>query len=149
MKKLDNKGFTLVELIAVIVLLSLITSIGVTSMNAVILRSKEENYELLVENIRNSVETYYHECKYNLNDLNRGFCGSGTPYVSPKTTLTLGELVVGGFITSNSVGVRDLKLYNPIDNVDISNCKINYSYNNGKITITKVSSSNSSCPDGY
>ena len=64
MKCLKNtKGFTLVELIATIVLLSLVMGIGAFSITQIIKSAKEKDYKLLIENINNAAELYYQECK--------------------------------------------------------------------------------------
>ena len=44
MKKLDNKGFTLVELIATIIVLSIVLGIGAYSMIGLIENSREKDY---------------------------------------------------------------------------------------------------------
>ena len=48
---MNNKGFTLVELIATIVVLALVMGLASYSIVGIIKRSKEKNYELLVTNI--------------------------------------------------------------------------------------------------
>ena len=52
MKKIDNSGFTLIELIATIVLLVIVMSIGVFSFSAIIKNAKEKNYSLLIKEIK-------------------------------------------------------------------------------------------------
>ena len=64
MKKLNRKGFTLIELIAVIVLLSIVSVIGSYTVSSIITNSENKNYELLIKNIFTGVESYYQECKY-------------------------------------------------------------------------------------
>ena len=53
-----KKGFTLVELIVVIVLLSLITIFTFPSINKTIQNRKEEMYNIQVNNIKASAENY-------------------------------------------------------------------------------------------
>ena len=64
MSKLNNKGFTLIELLATVILLSIVVGIAGYSITAVIEKSKEKDYQLLVKEIKNSVELYYQECRY-------------------------------------------------------------------------------------
>lgn len=62
--KVNNKGFTLIELIATIVILALVMTIGSFSITAIIKNSKEKEYSLLLKEINNAVEIYYQECRY-------------------------------------------------------------------------------------
>ena len=48
MKKLDNKGFTLVEVIAVVVILSVLSLLIVPSISGLLNRSKENSYSDLI-----------------------------------------------------------------------------------------------------
>ena len=117
MGKLNNKGFTLVEVIAVVVLLSLIVGIAGYSITAIIKNSKEKDYQLLVKEIKNSVELYYQECNFVDNNCN--------------SNITLGFLVNSGFLKGNNVGDDDKStIMNPNNNVNISQCSIKYSYKN-------------------
>ena len=65
--KMNNGGFTLVELLATIVLLALVIGIASYSINAIIKNSQEKNYQLLINNIYDATEVYYQECKYTNN----------------------------------------------------------------------------------
>ncbi len=62
--KMNNGGFTLVELLATIVLLALVIGIASYSINAIIKNSQEKNYQLLINNIYDATEVYYQECKF-------------------------------------------------------------------------------------
>ena len=59
MKK-NNKGFTLVEIIAVIGLLVLISSITIPSIIKMNNKNKEKNYNRIVDTIITAAENYYH-----------------------------------------------------------------------------------------
>ena len=126
MKKLGNKGFTLVELMATIVLLSIIAGIASYSITTIISNSKEKNYQLLIKEIKNAVELYYQDCKFINNDCD--------------DQITLGYLVNNGYLKGNSVDSNNRSfLVNPNTEVNISNCSIKYSYNNGNIIVEAVS----------
>lgn len=149
MNKLNKKGFTLVELIATIVLLALVMGIGSYAITNVIKSSKEKDYELLITNIKSGVEAYYQECKYS----DGGYVDcpliDGEGYYSIK----LGALVEYGYLKGNSTissGVNKDKftLVNPSDNADISECLIKYKYDSGKMKII-TSSTGDSCPTSY
>lgn len=132
---MNDKGFTLVELMATIVLLAIIMGIGGYAITAVIKNSKEKDYSLLIENINSAVELYYQECKYVNND-----CDS---------KITLGFLVSNGYLKGNATATNDkMILVNPSDGVDISHCVITYSYVDGDLVITAVNPTGS-CPKSY
>lgn len=135
MKKIDNKGFTLVELIATIVLLSLVMGIGAFAITKIINNAKEKDYQLLIENINNAVELYYQECKF-VDD-------------NCQTPITLGFLVNNGYLKGNSkitegTDKDKMTIVNPNNDKNISDCWIKYEYKNGKIVISAITSEN--CP---
>ena len=82
-----KKGFTLVELIVVIVLLSLISIFTFPSINKVINERKEKLYNIQIENIKASAESYIN--KNNLFSTN------------DKVIVTLCELKQSGFTDEN------------------------------------------------
>lgn len=78
----DNKGFTLVELLAVIVILAIIMIIAAPSMTKEIARNEAENKNILNQKIENAAHIYaakyfvsdlvnknYENIKFTLNDL--------------------------------------------------------------------------------
>ena len=144
---MNNKGFTLVELIITIVLLSVVLSIGAYSIISIVKDSKKSNYETVIKSIKSAVETYAIECKYNDSEDDIIDCSDNQ--------VTLGELVRYGYLTGNSKyenkeNANDPRngtyiIVNPKDNVTIDNCTISFNNNNGKITITAVNPTGS-CP---
>ena len=137
MKKLNNNGFTLIELIVTIVLLVLVVSISSYSITEVIKRAKEEDYKLLIENINSAVHEYYIECKYGNDD------------ITCQNEITLKYLVDNGYLKGNSTDSDDkFTLVNPKDNKNISSCNIKYTYSDGKISVVAVNPTGS-CPTSY
>lgn len=63
----DNKGFTLVELLAVIVILAIIMIIAAPSMTKEIARNEAENKNILNQKIENAAHLYV--AKYHVSDL--------------------------------------------------------------------------------
>lgn len=131
MNSLNNKGFTLIELIATIILLALVMGVGSYSIIAIINNTKENNYKNLIKEIKNAVEVYYQECRFVNNN-----CDS-------DSIITLGYLVTNGYLKGNNDN-DIMKLVNPRDNVNITNCQIKFTYS-GKINIEDKSGSGS-CP---
>jgi len=152
MKRLNNKGFTLVELIATIVLLALVMGIGSYSITKIIENSKKKDYNLLIENINNAIEDYYIECKYDNGDDSTIECpGLSGGYYS----VSLNTLVKYGFLTGNEKNASDeYTLINPIikeeEKKNISDCIIKYKYENGKMVVQSGGqNTHGSCPSSY
>lgn len=135
----NNKGFTLVELIATIVVLSLVMSIGTYSIITIINKSNEKDYQLFIENIKDGAESYYNECRYMNQDMD--ICNS-------DYTVSLGDLVDYGFVKGNS---KDNKGYdtlvNPKDKELVTSCRIKVSYNK-EIVVEDITGSGN-CPNSY
>lgn len=66
MKKLNKKGFTLVELLAVVVILLAISVIAVSSISAAIERNKEKENEAKINVILSYARLYYDDHKNSL-----------------------------------------------------------------------------------
>ena len=62
---MNNKGFTLVELVATIALLAVISVISFVSINTVVSNSKISNCEKLVQSIKTATKEYVSENRYN------------------------------------------------------------------------------------
>ena len=136
MEKLNKKGFTLVELIATIVVLALVVSISAYAITNIINSAKEKNYDLLIKNIKDASETYYQECKYS--------------DITCNDTVTLQYLVDYGYLKGNGTKDNKMVIVNPKDNINIGECSIAIKYENGKLTITKEKKTNNgSCPEEY
>lgn len=146
MRKINNKGFTLVELIATIVVLTLVIGIASYSITAIINNAKEKDYELLVENIKNGVEEYYIECRYANNSSIT--CPEVVEYNGYDSyEIKLGDLVKYGYLKGNTDNEASFILINPKDNVNISECEIRYIYDDGDFSFDYDNSTNASCPE--
>lgn len=64
--KVNNKGFTLVELLATIVILSILMAIMIPSVNYLIEKSKKDNYDNLKSSIIVAAKVYMSENRYNI-----------------------------------------------------------------------------------
>ena len=100
---MNRKGLTLIELLAVIILIALIAVLIVPNILDTMTKSKEASYQLLVKNIVTSAKTYYEECEYG--DLsNRTKYGSYACQINNNTiTTTLGTLANTGMLTVSDV----------------------------------------------
>ena len=148
MKKINNKGFTLVELIATVVILSLVITIGATSITGIINNSKEKDYELLVKEIKNATEEFYIECNFASNDSIAHECPNKS--ADGYYHVNLIQLVSTGFLKGNSTDANDkFIIINPLDNEKITDCEIRYKYQNGTMIVESYHSPTGSCPTSY
>ena len=69
---MNNKGFTLVELIATIALLAIISVISFVSINAVVDKSKISECEALVTNIKSAASGYVSDNRYKVKNAGDG-----------------------------------------------------------------------------
>ena len=78
MKKLNDKGFTLVELLAVLVILIAITGIAIPTISSSLERTKdkqnEARYKILESAAEQYVTDYKNDVYINLNNLGRNSC---------------------------------------------------------------------------
>ena len=132
----NNKGFTLIELIATLIILALVMSIGAYSVINVINAAKRENYNLLIKNIKDAAQAYYQECRY------------GDITCNSDGNTSLGNLVNYGFLKGNSTDNDNFKLINPNTEESISECVIKITSDNGVINVIAVDPTGS-CPTSY
>ena len=66
MKKLNNKGFTLIEVLAVIVILGVLATITVPTVSNVIKQNEENSYKNLQKSIIAAAKIYISDNKYNI-----------------------------------------------------------------------------------
>ena len=83
------KGFTLVELLAVIVILSLLLLLAVTTVSSQFKNSKDELYDTQLNNVKLAAEMWGSDNKVKLNS------------ISDCVTLTLGYLKDEGYVDAN------------------------------------------------
>lgn len=147
MKKLGNKGFSLVELLATIIILSLVVGIAGYSVTTIMKKSKEKDYQILVNEIKDAIELYYQECKYS-----SGIgisCPESVDFMGNDSySITLNVLVEYGYLKANGTDSNgDSILVNPIDKEYIGDCSLQYMYSNGKIVYGDDYEFGSSCPE--
>lgn len=62
--KLNNRGFTLVEVLAIIVILGIIAGIAAPNVLSTINNSKEKSYDIMIKNIVTASKSLYQEVEY-------------------------------------------------------------------------------------
>ncbi len=103
---MNKKGFTLVELMAVIVIISIIALVGVTSITGVRKQMDKKLFEEKLTSAIASAEKWGDDNKDKLKFFN----------VSPKKILTLGELVANGYYESEEAVNYNLYNYTKCSN---------------------------------
>ena len=118
MKRNNRNGFTLVEVIVVIVIISLISTFVFTRIANIDVKSKEKLYEGRVETILAVSKKYGSD---NIDMLN-----------SKCTVVTVNDLLSQGYITEDIESDGDF--LNPLDNSSMKDTEICVSYNRGKVS---------------
>ena len=135
MKKLGSKGFTLVELLATLVILSIVMGIGGLTITNIINKSKEKEYKLLIKEVKNAINEYYIECMDPPKDSD-GNNIIGCPLKdNGYYSIRLGDLVEFGYLSGETNG-----LYNPMNDYEISECQIKYKVINGGVIVEAITS---------
>lgn len=135
--KLNNKGFTLVEVLAVVVILSVLVAIMVPSVNQLINKNKENNYEQLENSIIQSAKIYLSDNRYNIN-IER-ICTSSTEEINVSSIngveinnkLPIKLLVEGNDLSTTTDDAGNKIIINPKDNnqiLDLTNSYVLIKY---------------------
>ena len=109
---MNNKGFTLIEMLLTITMIALIVVVVSFSINSTLSISKEKSYNILKNNIINMTNMYIMECE--ANTIN---CSNDYVWNDNKTSFYANKLVLRGYSSQE-------ELINPINEKDISNCLI-------------------------
>ena len=121
MMKLNYKGFTLVELLAVIAIMGMLAVIMVPTISGVIEENKKNNSANLKNSIKSSARAYISDNRYEIklddsscaNDI-RNITFIGNDYID-ESKITVELLVNKGYLKSNSGEIIDPKTNKSID----------------------------------
>ena len=121
---MNNKGFTLIELIVTIALLAIILTISFVSITAVINSNKEEQCNNLVNSIKSASEEYVSDNRYNSEFIKS---------VRNKIITIYGSVLVNNNYLNGSI-------VNPFNNkeIDASSIKLTITLNND-YTVSSIS----------
>ena len=104
---MNNKGFTLIEVLLTITILSLILIMIISISGNTLSISNEEAYNITKKNIINATDKYIYECENNIND------NCKIIWHNNKTVVKAKNLIEEGYFQ---------KLTNPINNINLSEC---------------------------
>lgn len=139
MLKINNKGFTLIEMLAVIVILGVLSAIMVPTVTTLIAKNKEDNYKNLENSILSAAKVFISDYRYDIQLDSSDICSDSnrTRKISIITDvvdfdddskLTIKTLVDNGYLTTNSDG----KILNPKDDskhLDLDSSYVEIRYN--------------------
>lgn len=162
--KLNNKGFTLVEVLAVIAIIALLGAIAIPGLLSAINTSKESSYNIMISNIVTSSQSLYEEVSFG-NTIYRynstGITSDKVKIESNKITTNLQTLVSNGFLSgagvedeegSSESGINS-KILDPNTKEDIGLCEIVITKetinNKTEYTVKPASNSDEKCPTEY
>ena len=167
MKNLNRKGFTLIEVLAVVAIIAILGMIAVPNVLKVINQGKDSSYDILVQDIKTAGCQLIDELDYVGSDLYH-YTNSGieTTKIVIKSlesgkeiTVNLQTLVSNGFLTGmnneddSDTNENEKVILNPKNNEDIVSCQIKIikkidDANHSKViyTIENESSSDGNCP---
>lgn len=118
---MNNKGFTLIEVLSILVLISIIGVVVFSMFGSTMSATKEETYKLMKNNIISVSYDYVNEC--NLGLIECDFSFEGNNKFSAK------ELQNAGFFKS---------LESPIDGTDLGSCLILEATKSNGVTVINL-----------
>lgn len=128
MIKLNNKGFTLVEILAVIAILGILATITIPTVGTLIETNKENSMDNLKKSIISAAKIYISDNRYKIKLANDSCEPDNTRNISTINDssemfikknfgkLKIQTLVDAGNLTTN----KDGKILNPIDNKELN-----------------------------
>lgn len=131
MMKLNYKGFTLVELLAVIAIMGMLAVIMVPTISGVIEENKKNSLSNLKNSIKSSARAYISDNRYEIKlddsscaNYTRNITFIGNDYID-ESKITVELLVNKGYLKSNSDDIINPETNKPI-NKKKSNIEVKY-----------------------
>ena len=158
MNILNNKGFTLVEVIVTIAIITIISVIAIPNVLKSLNIGKDKSYDIMVNNIKTGAITMYEEVNSGFSTLYKyDKYGNKTnekiSISSNSITVNLQTLVSNGFISGTNYKSETNNSYKiikePINGNDIGKCTIKISRtvnDNKKVNYTFEGDNEDNCP---
>ena len=156
MKKINNKGFTLIEVLAVIIIIAVIGLIAIPNVINTINTGKQSTYHILIKDITIAGKQLYEEIEYINPGLNY-YDEEGNPIsgkeikigedingvnIGTSIKINLQTLVSNGLLSGND----NRRIINPKTGDNIGQCEISITKNDGSYTFMNTSTSDANCP---
>ena len=137
---MNKKGFTLVELLAVIVVLGLVTTLAAYSIFNVWGKSKQGLLDDKIESIENAAVTYYSENRQLLTES----CSVGDKSYNTCKVITVQDLLDLGILETDE---KDRKITNDVTGCNMVNDIVTVYRKNNRIQakMTDIKSNNTTC----
>lgn len=160
--KIDNKGFTLVEVLAVVVIIGILGGLTAKGVLSSINTGKEASYKLMINSIVTASQTLYEELEYGGSTIwNYSYSNNKVEKTEPKVTINddntintnLQTLVSNGFLSGSS-GFTDEDesgnkyLIDPKSKKNIGSCEIKITKSNDIYSVAPVGN-DPICPKKY
>ena len=165
--KIDNKGFTLVEVLAVVVIIGILGGLTAKGVLSSINTGKEASYKLMINSIVTASQTLYEELEYGGSTIWRYEYNGKNIIKGDKVTINtntntintnLQTLVSNGFLSGSS-GFTDEDesgnkyLIDPKSKKNIGSCEITITKSNDKSNdiylVNSVDDDDDICPKKY
>lgn len=155
---MNNKGFTLVEVLAVVAIIAVLGLVATPGVLSMINTSKGRSYEIMIDNIKVAAGELYQELDYMNTNIYRydsnGRLSEVVAIDSDFINVNLQTLVSNGFLVGSSNDNYDVNQNNkiilePYNNMDIGLCGIKITkFKNGSKFCYKIESTNTDefCP---
>lgn len=118
---MNNKGFTLIEVLTTLVVISLLTIVVSSIINTSLATSREEAYEMLKQNIITASYNYINECNAKTIACDFSYTTNNTFYAE--------KLKEYGYF-------KDLE--SPIDGTNLGNCILIKATNDNGVTVVDI-----------
>lgn len=129
MLKLNNKGFTLIEILAVVVILGVLSTIMIPSVTSIIKKNRVENQENFKNSLISAAKAYITDNKYKIK-FSTSNCSSGYKCINKidntaiaDNKITLKILVDNGYLNEN------LKEPSTKKKIDLTSSYVTVKYN--------------------
>lgn len=129
MTKINNKGFTLVEVIAVVVIISVLTMLLAPNIIDLLNRGKENSYDDLEKSFVSAAEQYVTDNRYNISVSGSNVTRIGN-YAITGNKITIEILLVNGYLEEDSGGYKNPM--NSSEKLNLSNSYVTVTYNSTK-----------------
>ncbi len=124
----DEKGFTLVEILAVLAIMGIILVIMVPTVNGIIQQNKQDNYDKLENNIIIAAKEYLSDYRYEISI--DGICENDSQEKNIKSinniSITDSKIMIKNLINKGYFNKNTANIKNPLDNSKVLNTTQSY-----------------------